>query len=260
LNKEELLSEGYLIPYITGELSESEHRDVELLIESDAEVQMEYAGLQRTIERIAFKYAITPSEAVKKYVMQNQAVMRHLPPTSDDSSKWRLLAAASISATVIASASAWYFWNSWKDTDLKLAQVTSRNIEMAERYSQASQELDEIRNDLAVIVSPEFSRIILNGTDKAKNANVVIYWNAEEEEVFLNSSNLAQLPQHQQYQLWALIDGKPIDAGVFDAASGKFQIMKNIAAADAFAVTVESKGGAESPTLSTMQVYGETKS
>jgi anti-sigma-K factor RskA len=69
--------------------------------------------------------------------------------------------------------------------------------------------------------------------------------------------NTDYLSAEQQYQLWALVDGVSIDAGVFDASRGTFQIMKAIAEADAFAVTIEQTGGAESPTLSTMQVYGE---
>ncbi|MFT6883546.1 MAG: anti-sigma-K factor RskA, partial [Marinoscillum sp.] len=77
-------------------------------------------------------------------------------------------------------------------------------------------------------------------------------------EIYLNSANLPELSGNQQYQLWALVDGKPIDAGVFDADGGQFQIMKGVARADAFAVTIEQSGGADSPTLSTMQVYGET--
>lgn len=259
MSREEILNEGYLAAYITGELSAADLAEVEQYLNRDQEIQEEYYDLQKTVESLAFQYSITPAAAVKRFIMEDEKVMKHLSAKSipDFGAGYRLALAASVIVALGSMISAFYFWNQWKDTDYRLAQLTARNIQLAESYNTVNQELTDIRQDLAVLVSPEFSRIILNGTDNAKNAKAVIYWNPSEEEVYLNSANMGTLAQNQQYQLWALIDGVPVDAGVFDADEGTFQIMKNIAQADAFAVTIEQSGGAESPTLSTMQVYGE---
>lgn len=258
MSREEILNEGYLAAYITEELSTADVAEVEHFIATDEDIRDEYYELQKTVESLAFQYSISASEAVKRYVMEDSRVMKHLRQDDESaSSGMKLALAASVVIAMASMFSAYYFWNQWQDTDYRLAQLTARNIELAESYNTVNQELTDIRQDLAVIVSPEFSRIILNGTDNAKDAKAVIYWNPNDEEVYINSANMASLPQNQQYQLWALIDGVPVDAGVFDADEGTFQIMKNIAKADAFAVTIEESGGAESPTLSTMQVYGE---
>ena len=113
---------------------------------------------------------------------------------------------------------------------------------------------------MAILISPEFSRIILNGTDNAPTAKAVVYWNQRLEKVFLHTKFMAALPQDQQYQLWAIIDGQPVDAGTFDGNTDSFVEMKNIAKADAFAVTIEKSGGSATPTLSTMQVIGNISS
>jgi len=48
---------------------------------------------------------------------------------------------------------------------------------------------------------------------------------------------MPKLPNDQQYQLWALIDGKPSDLGVFDATDNKVILkMKNTKKAQAFAI------------------------
>lgn len=261
MNREEIISDGYLAAYITGELTAEQLSEVERFISEDEEVSDEFYELQKTVEQLTFQYAITPATAVKRFIMEDPKVM-NLPTTAREvaGSGLKMMLAASVVVTLLSAFAAVYFWNQWQSTDDRLAQLTARNLELAESYHIVNQELTDIRQDLAVLVSPEFSRIILNGTDNAKEAKAVIYWNPEQEEVYLNSANLASLPQNQQYQLWALIDGVPVDAGVFDAEEGTFQIMKNIAQADAFAVTVEQTGGAESPTLETMQVYGESQS
>ena len=66
------------------------------------------------------------------------------------------------------------------------------------------------------------------------------------------------LPKGKQYQLWALVDGKPVDAGLLDmeVASTTFQKVKNVMQAQTFAITIENVGGSESPTLSTLHVLG----
>jgi anti-sigma-K factor RskA len=69
---------------------------------------------------------------------------------------------------------------------------------------------------------------------------------------------MPQLPNDQQYQLWALIDGKPNDLGVFDATNDRLILkMKDTKRAQAFAITIEKRGGSPSPTLEKMQAMGK---
>ena len=63
-----------------------------------------------------------------------------------------------------------------------------------------------------------------------------------------------------QYQLWALVGGKPIDLGVFDKSpkdTTDMKEMKSIASAEAFAVTLEPRGGSINPTMNEMMVLGK---
>jgi len=62
-----------------------------------------------------------------------------------------------------------------------------------------------------------------------------------------------------QYQLWALVGGKPVSLGVFDkddADSSLMKEMKSVPVAQAFAVTLEPRGGSINPTMSQMMVIG----
>lgn len=62
-----------------------------------------------------------------------------------------------------------------------------------------------------------------------------------------------------QYQLWALVNGKPVDLGVFDVKADAEHIlvkMKEIGGAQAFAVTLEKRGGVASPTMEQMIAMG----
>jgi anti-sigma-K factor RskA len=84
-----------------------------------------------------------------------------------------------------------------------------------------------------------------------------VYWNTQTKQVSVDIKSLPTLPANQQYQLWSLVDGKPVDAGVFEADTTNSvqalqRLNRSIGRADAFAVTVEKRGGSPTPTLSTL--------
>jgi len=127
---------------------------------------------------------------------------------------------------------------------------------MANDYNTVNQRLDKIETDIRVIDNPAFSRIVMKGTDNAPEAMAYVYWNANTKEVYLSIQNMKALSQENQYQLWAIVDGKPVDAGVFDGNLAGLLKMKDLTGAAAFAVTIEPRGGKPAPTLETMQVIG----
>ncbi len=257
MNKQEIITEGYLEAYVTGDLTTDEQQEVETTLSSDEEVRSEYFKIQKLFELLSFRFSIAPSPVLKRMIMEDPSVMKNLrKPENDSSGGWNWMMAASVMVATFSALTAFYFWNQWQNTDAQLSQLISQNLEMAERYNTVNNDLTDLRSDVAVLVSPEYQRVILAGTENAPTSKAVVYWNATQEKVYLNSTAMAALPSDKQYQLWALIDGKPVDAGVFDPSEGVFQIMKNIDKADAFAVTVEPVGGSEAPTLSTLQVIG----
>jgi anti-sigma-K factor RskA len=87
---------------------------------------------------------------------------------------------------------------------------------------------------------------------------VTVYWNTDSKDVYLLINNLPKPQSDKQYQLWAIVDGKPVDAGIFDIIEGApFIKLKNIARADAFAITLEKRGGSETPSMDAMYVMGK---
>ncbi len=70
--------------------------------------------------------------------------------------------------------------------------------------------------------------------------------------------NMPQTASDKQYQLWALIDNRQVDLGVFDIKKeGLLVKMKNVHNAEAFAITIEPRGGSPTPTLEAMSAIGK---
>jgi anti-sigma-K factor RskA len=85
-----------------------------------------------------------------------------------------------------------------------------------------------------------------------------VYWDTVTKDVFLAINKLPTHDADHQYQLWAMVDGKPVDAGVIDMKEGPGMVkMKNIRRAQAFAITLEKKGGSPAPSLDKLYVMGK---
>jgi anti-sigma-K factor RskA len=138
-----------------------------------------------------------------------------------------------------------------------LSELIAQNQRVAQDYNRVNDRLDQIEKDLNIMNNPAFNRVVMKGTANAPGALASVYWNENTREVYLSIQDMKALAQENQYQLWAIIDGKPVDAGVFDPNFDGLLKMKAIqSGAATFAVTVEPRGGQSSPTLETMQVVG----
>ena len=89
----------------------------------------------------------------------------------------------------------------------------------------------------------------------APTAKMLLAWNTKDKMIYLMKSQLPAAPIGKQYQLWAIVDKKPVDLGVFDLKEGTIA-MRAIGKAEAFAVTLEKTGGNPTPTSEVYVVGG----
>jgi anti-sigma-K factor RskA len=172
------------------------------------------------------------------------------------SSNWRWLTAASVIFALTAFYFAFDYRTKWRSATVALNNLIDSNQQIAQDYSNVNQQLDKIQNDFSIIENASFSRVLLKGTENNPDALASVYWNANTQEAFLSIQQLKEISANNQFQLWALVDGKPVDMGVFDSGFAGLLKMKSIANPGGFAITIEPRGGKSSPTLETLLVTG----
>lgn len=261
MNVEAYIASGILEAYAQGELSAAERAEVESNLARFPELRKELAAIEETQEALLQRVAIRPRDSVKTSILaaiDAKAGRKTVPLTSGAADRvWKLAAAAAVAIAVISSYLAYDYWNKWKKSEVALSELIARNQQVAEDYNNVNQRLDRMEQDLNVINNPAFQRIVMKGTDNAPSALASVYWNETTREVYLSIQEMKDLSAETQYQLWAIIDGKPVDAGVFDMTKGSLLRMRDIkGAATTFAVTIEPKGGKPAPSMETMQVAG----
>lgn len=261
MNIKEYISSGVLEAYVLGELTEQERAEFEKNLLLYPELRRELLLVEEAQEALLMHTSMQPGLAVKQQFFKkidSSSNRGNVIPISTASSRfWSYAAAACLAIAVLSSYLALEYRSKWKQTSSQLSELIAENRQIAKSYNQVDQQLNKLQRDVEVMEDPTFTRIVMTGTENAPQASASVYWNASSQQVYLRIHNMKKLARDNQYQLWAIIDGKPVDAGVFDANVEGLQKMKDInKGATTFAVTIEPRGGKSSPTLETMQVAG----
>lgn len=190
-----------------------------------------------------------------------QATMRDIPGNKDTVTRirprtWRNLAAAAAVLLLVSvglNILLYYHYHRVRsdyaslvrENDLLLAGNRMRQDSIAQLYTQ-----------FRAVAAPGVQRIALKGVEGKEASFVTVYWNGASEEVWVYPNQLPPAPRGRQFQLWALVDGKPVDAGLLEDCNG-FCRLKPVARADAFAITLEKEGGSAVPDLTQLYVIGK---
>ncbi|RSK44516.1 anti-sigma factor [Hymenobacter perfusus] len=297
MNIQDYIESGILEEYALGVLSEAERAEVERIAREHPDVARELKQVIGGLDVYAEAHAVTPPDGMRERVLagwqqairataeqektiqtadapvasprmvvspvsepvaapaQQEAVVRQLP-AAEAPGRIRLMIAASVALLMLSALGNYLLYSRLKETEANLQVAQTEQSRYAATQKAALNERDQ---QLSVLRNEAFRPVELKGTPKAPEALARVYYNTQTKAVFVDVRNLPALPEGKQYQLWALDNGKPVDAGVLasaTAAGDSIQQMKDIASAQAFAVTVEDAGGAASPTLSTMTVVG----
>ena len=183
------------------------------------------------------------------------------PQPSRPTSRLRTLQFATGIAAVLALAAGLAYLNqSNQNRDLQERtaaleqEVSALTLQSGEWQSEAEQQLDQ----LALLRDVATRRIALMAVPGAGNARVDVYWNPERKAAYFDVLSLPTAPTGKQYQLWAIVAGTPVDMGVLplEAGAASWQAFPFVDAPQAFAITIEPKGGSPVPSLDQMVVLG----
>jgi anti-sigma-K factor RskA len=132
-----------------------------------------------------------------------------------------------------------WFFNNWQKSEERVFALESQNQILAQEGQTLKASYQE---EVAILQNPSTKIITLAGQSVAPQAKALVYFNPSKQEVYLSKLSLPDAPTGKQYQLWAIIDGKPVDAGLIDNHTNILK-MKSFANAAAFAISLENTGG-----------------
>jgi anti-sigma-K factor RskA len=266
VNLKDYIASGIIESYVMGLASESERAEFEQMCAQHPELVAERRKFEESLETFASEQAVRPPVELKAKILEAigdpdlRSVSSSNPPkriiTMENSKSprssglLRFVAAAAV-ILLIGMVVLYYLVNQQNK------ELANANKQLAERLNQSDAALTKL---LGEISGPTTTVVNMVGTKREPKASANVYWDSTSSNVYLLVKNMPQLPSDQQYQLWALIDNKQKNLGVFDATDQNIILkMDSTKKAQAFAITIEKKGGSAHPTLDSLQSVGKTQ-
>ncbi|MDR6785400.1 anti-sigma-K factor RskA [Pedobacter africanus] len=265
------MESGILELYVLGQLNAQEQAEVEAMAAKYPEIKQELEAIEIAMEQYAQQQAVEPSAALKSKILNqiSQEPVKDITlpaPTNYAAyeSKIRTLRIALAACASLLVVSGVMLYQTHNQLGNAKDQIASLSLEK-EQFTTTVSHMRQTNNDLQKIADmpndPDWKVVKLAGTKMDPSAKMIVYWHISGRHVMVDNSKMG-LPANDkahQYQLWALVNGKPVDLGVFDVKADSTHLllqMKEIASAQAFAVTLEKRGGSPIPTMDKMVVMG----
>jgi anti-sigma-K factor RskA len=269
MNIQELISSGKLELYVAGTLSEREMGDVAAYAQEYPEVASEIEKIERTMLDFLSPVEFSMGEPEKE--RQISQIFDKIHGPGEDSQavvvpmhrRGRAAIAAAVAALIVAAGLSVWLGLRNKNLNEEMATLQKHQQEMLAQRDQIEDGYNKVQQEFSVMRNIVTKRVQLGTVAGNKitdsSSYMLLYWNPTTGKLMLADSHLPKIADNQEYQLWALYNGKPVDAGVFDVKNDStgagFQ--KDISNAQAFAVTVEPRGGSKTPTMSNLCMVGK---
>jgi anti-sigma-K factor RskA len=270
VNTQEYILSGIVESYVLGLSSSEEKVEFEKMCALYPEVLAARKAFELMLEKHALENAITLPEEIRQKVMaviesgnnlsSSAKVITMSPDDKIQGQKFNWIKYVAAACFILLAGS--IFWNI--SLYNKKKQIERDYSQIQDTLRNSNVRLAQLEHDAKILQqNPNIKMAAMHGTAISPASYATVYWDTTSKDVYLMVNNLPVPASDKQYQLWALLDGKPIDMGVIDmndvvvGKKGLLFQMKNAQDAQAFAISLEKKGGSPTPTMEALYVMGK---
>ncbi len=264
MDVKEYIKSGILEEYNLGTLSPQEMKEVECMRKIYPEINEALHKIEEDLEVFARSFSRKPPAGTREKIMaavksekREEKVIPIKPaPTSEEKpagnrSGMTWVAAAAILGFAFAI---WQFYEN-QNKSLEIAALKSENNQIQSQYQSLEMKVAELNQGMEAMYDPMLKKVVMNPVMDGVESKVSVFWNQKNGEIRLDPSTLPEIAENEQFQLWVIRDGKPVDMGILPKdQKGSLMAAQKTMKAEAFALTIEPLGGREQPTMEKMVV------
>lgn len=273
LDINEYIASGILETVALGLATEQEQKEVRCLSAIYPEIQEEFARVQAAVERHFQEQGVLPERDIRNALLAEirqtpqvkqieEAPIVQLKQTTNPN-PWKYVAAACIILSLGLTSLLFVNKNKLTTSEQILASKDKDLTKMGQMMDVMTLEQVHMQEVQKVLADEKTRTVMLMGTAMEPDAKVKVMWSDGMKKAVMHADKIAPPPVNMQYQLWAIVDGKPMSVGVFtydevEQMTDPFDV--GIANISAFAITLEKMGGNPTPTMEKMVVMGTINS
>lgn len=292
MNIQEYISSGIVESYVLGIADVAERAEFERMCAAHPEVLAAREAFEIALEEQTRSKTLRPSANIKSKIfstiemegtadkpafsgggsgtspfsferdsLQNDPEFSKAKVRTISNKNWQqYIAVAAVILLLCSTALNFYFFNRYKEYNERYQTLVASQSELASHNEVLQTRLLDYEKAVEMMKDPGMAIVKMPAQPSSPDPSsaTTVYWDTVTRDVYLAINKLPAPSDDQQYQLWAMVDGKPVDAGVIEMKEGAGMIkMKNIPRAQAFAITLERKGGSPTPSLDKLYVMGK---
>jgi anti-sigma-K factor RskA len=239
-----------------GATTAEESSAIEAAMATSPELAAEVAAFREVSVSLAQQQGMQPSPSVRSAFLERVSESKHatitLPPfaTVTRPSRWLPIGLAAAAAVAVAMGA----WNVSlrRDVAARAHQVDS----LSQQLALTSGEAEHRHKQLNTILEGEKDVYLvhLKNIDTVAGPGIQFFWNQRQHRGLLHAFRLKPAPPGRSYQLWFLVDGKPVSAKVFNSDADGHALVADIALPSSpedvtdVLLTEEPAGGSPGPT------------
>ncbi len=282
------IASGVLELYVSGALSDQEMREVEHMAQLYPEVKQELDEIEASFLDLANNLHEGPRASLRDELLRNvklQSVGQKIQPkeiklnepevekeipvkeeanivaleNNKNNTNYKFAFAASLALLTASLACLGITWVNYGNAQEELSNLKVRLEETTTQYASLNTSFQENKKVMESLRSPMMMKLSLTGQAISPQSQAMVHWDKASKKVMVDPMNLPATDDLHDYQLWAIVDGKPVDLGIFSPGNNDMNMfeMKSVEAPQAFAITLERKGGSVNPTMEQMYVMGK---
>ncbi len=248
----EYISSGIIESYVMGLCTHEEKNEMELLRRQYPELNKAVLQFETILENNLLRNTTDPGDATDERILQ--ALQALQPPVNDlnksqfkvHNFRWlKVLTAAAVLLLGISSVINYVLYQKNKRQELALkTNITPPTLPL---------------KDYNVLKDPTITPVAMYGVVYHAICRCTMFWDKKTGKVYIMIHHLPRSSDTNDYQLWAMVNGKPVSVGIInDAIRDRFIELPGMpASANAFIVTLEKAGGSSSPTIEETYLAGK---
>jgi anti-sigma-K factor RskA len=249
MNIDAYISSGIIEQYVMGLCSNEEVNELEQLRKQYPALDKAVTAFEVAFEKEVMQNATMPSiETDNKILAQLKSLQTPVVSISKNkSTNW--LKAVAAAAVLLLGVSSVYNFTLYSKTKQQEAELTAKN--------NIPQSLP--LENFYVLKNPGITPVAMNGVGVHAICRCTMFWDKKMGKAYIMIHHLVKSGDKKDYQLWAMVDGKPVNVGMInDDIRDRFIELSNVPqGATAFSVTLENAGGAKTPTVDETYLEGK---
>ncbi|GGD03333.1 anti-sigma factor [Hyunsoonleella pacifica] len=256
------IASGILELYVAGTLSEKENEEVYTLMQKHPEILQEVLEIESAVVKLTASVSQSSNTHILKEVQEklnlNTGTSKVIPINK---TKYNWVTYTGWAASIILGVG--LLWttqqNNQLKSDIKISETQQSILEQHIENSKNS--LAEANTLISVLRDDNILQVPLAGQGNFSNTFAKVYWDKASQRIFLDAQGLPAPPEGKVYQVWSLKLSPltPTSLGIIDdfmTDTNKIFEIDNANESEAFGITLEPKGGSDSPTMEQLYTLG----